>query len=475
MALEKALLLILPSYITVSVLKYVPKSAFVFFIVLLCVSLKFVYARYGSFWKVVTLYLLILTLVVFITGTWTIYKIDGLRVFPDTGLYVHMTKLKVLSQEFLFRGYKSFVTAAVFTAFQSDWSKINIVFIVLFIAFTILFIFMVITYFNDFDEKLLASCLFILLFLNQRMMSLWMSTALSEIPAMVTTLLVITVFGFSYVYRERLAKRKWATWAVVGLVAVTAFLFSGSRDTNNYFLPFLILFYFFVFKRWSVRVTLIVVIACIFFAFKSGFEKSPRWQCPLGNVVTKRIIPDERLRRLFQETYNLPEDEIVTPCSGLWIYDDHPNLKYIYSRREKRDDWVTVYGYRSYTRFLLTSPRYVLEEWIRSWHTVYNTSSWSYADSRVKEKPLNRFVFHFLGEIPVVAGGVLLVFGLIFFKKNPLVLFCLSHACVVGIITYHGDAMEIHRHCQQAAMTLRISLLLFILQTFSTIKSRGKT
>ncbi len=276
-------------------------------------------------------------------------------------------------------------------------------------------------------------------------------------------------FVAAYKCRNILNNRQWLSWATVGFIAATCFLFAGSRDTNNYFLPFLIPFYFLVFKRWRIRLTLIAAIAIVFFAHMGGLEKSPRWKCPLANVVTQRIIPDKRLWRLFQEKYHLPDDKIVMPCSGLWIYDDHPNLIYIHSRFEKRDDWVTVYGMDLYRKFLFTNPRYVLEKWLNSWD-MYNTPSWSYSDERIREKMLSRNSYSFLKEIPAAACIVILIFGLMLFRRNPLILFCLLHARIIRIIAYHGDAMEVPRHCQQAAMTLRISPLLFLVQSFSAVK-----
>lgn len=126
---EGTLLLLLPAFIIYSLYRHIPRTAYIFFFILLAASVKFVHARHKSLWKVFLLYVFVLTVIVFIAGTWTICKIDGLRIFPDTGVYVKVSELNALSQKFIFRGMRTFVTPAVFKAFQRDWPKINIFYI----------------------------------------------------------------------------------------------------------------------------------------------------------------------------------------------------------------------------------------------------------------------------------------------------------------------------------------------------------
>jgi len=59
--------------------------------------------------------------------------------------------------------------------------------------------------------------------------------------------------------------------------------------------------------------------------------------------------------------------------------------------------------------------------------------------------------------------------GVVLFKRNPLIIFTISFVGIVSIIAFHGDAMEMSQHTQQAMMSLRSALLLSILQTYTTI------
>jgi hypothetical protein len=62
-------------------------------------------------------------------------------------------------------------------------------------------------------------------------------------------------------------------------------------------------------------------------------------------------------------------------------------------------------------------------------------------------------------------------FGILFLQENPLILLAVAHAFMIGIFSFHGDAMEVSRHAQQAGMTIKIAFLLCMLQLYITIKN----
>ena len=80
-------------------------------------------------------------------------------------------------------------------------------------------------------------------------------------------------------------------------------------------------------------------------------------------------------------------------------------------------------------------------------------------------------MFDFPGNITFFMGLVILVFGIIFVKENPIILFTILYAFIIGMISVHGDGMEVERHLQQASVALKLSFLILIIQLYSVIKN----
>jgi hypothetical protein len=68
-----------------------------------------------------------------------------------------------------------------------------------------------------------------------------------------------------------------------------------------------------------------------------------------------------------------------------------------------------------------------------------------------------------------------LVGGVLFLQDNPVLSLTALHAFIIGLVAYHGDAMEVERHLQQAAMTLRFSYLLLLPHLYGAIRSHIET
>lgn len=139
--------------------------------------------------------------------------------------------------------------------------------------------------------------------------------------------------------------------------------------------------------------------------------------------------------------------------------------------------WIRKYGAKSYRNFLITHPRYVLQEWRKAWDVIQE-GMWIlekepeyYADPRVRPKRLNAVIFNFPGHVSFPLAILVAAFGLIFIKKNPLLFFASAHSFIVSLIAFHADYVEVSRHCQQASMTLKIAYLLSILSLYVAIKN----
>jgi hypothetical protein len=477
--LEGILLLIIPLYIWLSLSNHIPNFC-VYLLAAVFLIMTYIFRHHPSqkqnLWEIlISKSLPLVTLIVFVISIWSIYHIGDLKIFPDTGDYIKHSVVNLSNMDFWLCGHRLFVTPLILKIFHRDWAAINVFFIIIYLLSAFLFIMMITRFFPKPREKVLASYVFLMFFLNQSFMSLWLICALSETPAIVLTLALLSSYGFSFLYKNTLNNHKGRTLFFIALNVLVIFLFSFSRDTNLYFLPCLALFYFLIFKEIKYKIAISFFILAIFFLHSTSLKHSDRWKLPLGNVVMRGIIPNEELRQLFQIKYHLPPDELIMPCSGKFAYEDVPNKNYIVNfqsdnKNSQPQDWVSRYGMQAYKNYLLTHPGNIIAGWIDEWD-IYNSNLWHYTqtDDKANEKKLNSFLFGFPGSVSFFAAILIFLFGILYIKENPLVLLAFFHAAVIGIISYAGDATEWGRHYQQASMTLKIAFLLFILHAYSKI------
>jgi hypothetical protein len=482
--IEELFLLIIPLFIFLSLSNHIPSACLYLlaagFMMTVLISRRRP-APLQKFWEVfLTRYLPLMILIIFVVAIWNIYHIGPMSRSPDSNDYIRISKLSLANIDFWLFEFKPFVTPLIFKTLQRNWEALNIFYIILYLFSALLFILMITKFFPRAQEKILAYYIFLMFFLNQQFMSPWLMCALSEIPNMAITLVLLATCGFSFLYQKQRNPRRNITPLLVAANVLVVFFFSFSRDTNLYFLPILLLFYFLIFKNFKQRAVITFFILAIFFLNMFSLQHSGRWKLPLANVIMRGIIPNEGLRRLFQKKYHLPQDDLIMPCAGKFAYEDIPNKRYIVDLLHLKSiagdpqpqDWLSRYGMPAYVNYLITHPRDVIQSWIGDWD-IYNCNLWEmYAGSiiKVKNKKLNPLLFSFPGNVSFFMAILIFLFGMLYLKENPLVLLSLLHAAVIGIISLVGDATEWGRHYQQASMTLKISFLLFILHAYSKIR-----
>lgn len=409
----------------------------------------------------------------FIAGFWGLYDIDTLRRYADTFVYDTYSKTPLSNIHFWFTGGRPFLTALVFKIFQRDFATINNFYITIYLGAVILSIASITRLQRSLHDKLLSGYLLILLFLNQHTIAFWVTNAMSETLSIASTMLTIALFAFVTSSRRQILLHPGRGYLTLGGIFLTTILLLGARDTNMYFIPFLVLFYWFFLPKIRQKAILALGLCLIFLAFSKGADISGRWEFSLFNTVTHRILPDEKLRRTFQQKYQFPSDEHVMSCENVWASHPCPDKKIIGA-------WIRQYGAESYKKFLLTHPAYAFREWLKAWDEM-QAELWHldfkpvyYADESIRSKKLNPLVFNFPGNISLPMMFAVGLIGLLFLKENPLILFCLLHSLSQSFIAFHGDAMEVSRHCQQSAMTLKLALILCAIQLFLRLKDRDE-
>ncbi len=387
------------------------------------------------------------------------YYLGTLKLYVDAlNGYIPMANMG-FSTEFFFFGEKPFVTSLIFKIFDNYMKNINIFFIAGYIIASFAIIFSLSSYFKRLHEKMLLYYLLILFFMNQSLMTVWLTIAQSEAPAIIFTLLLLSLCFYFFSIREKLMEIMPGFFSLLIIVFVLI-LFVFTRDTNVFFIPVLIPLFFFIYKKKWMFALILVFAVSIFVFHQMTFKQSGRWKFPLTNVLCKRIIPNRSLRSLFQEKYRFPDDSIVKYAAGKNASKRFKYKEKIYLKG-RDDNWVSRYGLGAYKKFLLTHPFYIVSNWIDDWH-YYNSGFYWLGGEKKGKKKLKNFIHDFPGKISIAAGFILLLSGIIAVKKYPPLLILIVHAFLIGIVSLFGDAMGVPRHYQQAAMTLRLSLLLAI-------------
>ncbi len=408
-----------------------------------------------------------------ICGYWGLYDIGTLRRYDDTIVYEIYSKKPLSSMHFWFFGGRPFLTSLVFKIFQRNLAAINNFYIAAYLSTVLLLIASVSRMLSASHDKLLSAYLLLLLFLNQHTIGFWVTNALSESLSIAATLIAIALFGFVVSVRQHIFAYPRLAYLVLGGIFLTTVLLIAARDTNMYFIPVLILFYWWFLPKLRHKSMLVLGLILIFGVFSKTADFSGRWEFSLFNTLTHRIIPNEDVRRTFQREYQFPSDEQVMSCEMVWASHPCPGKKII-------STWIRQDGAEAYKNFLVTHPVYAFRGWLKAWDEM-QSELWSldfkptyYADESIRTKKLNPLVFNFPGNISLSLMLAIGLISLIFLRENPLIFFCLLHSLGQSFIAFHGDAMEVPRHCQQSAMTLKLAAVLCAIQIFLAVKNARK-
>ncbi|PID57425.1 hypothetical protein CSB45_07860 [candidate division KSB3 bacterium] len=474
-AVQECLLYLLPCLLFFTLYRYISPSALSCAAAFggLVTGLRLRATREKSIQELIVFFLFFSALSLFVLGFWNLYSIGTLRWYPDTGVYETYSNNPLSDIYFWISGGRPFLTALVFKIFQRDFTAINYCYIIIYLLAVFLLFAAVSRMLNSAHDRMLSVYMLMLLFLNQHTIAFWVTNAMSETLSIALTLLNIALFAYVASSPRNITTALWKGNLLLGGIVVSTILLIGARDTNMYFIPVLVLFYWRYLPQRGQRIFLVLGLLLIFITFNKGADLSGRWEFSLFNTLTRRIIPDEDLRRLFQQRYQLPSDDRIMSCQNVWASYSCPGKKTL-------ETWIRHHGPEAYKHFLITHPLYAFQEWIKAWDEMQE-ELWTldfkpsyYADPLIREKKLNPFVFNFPGNISLPLMLAIALTGVLFLAENPLILFCLLHALNQSFIAFHGDAMEVPRHCQQSAMTLKLAAVLCALQLFLDLKDTRK-
>jgi len=258
--------------------------------------------------------------------------------------------------------------------------------------------------------------------------------------------------------------------------------YSTIRDVNAFYVvTFIVAFAMFYFYKYINKIIFIVssilLISTLFFSTYTANHAgnsimNKRWMFPYFNLFGHRFLTNPELLQSMK-IEGMPINEALLRKKNVWAsgkdtvgqgwYDD-PELK------EFRD-WVVKSGKSKYTKFLITHPSYTFGEIYLNRHTIFHyTKAINNAYYLKGYKIDNIFTYTKMENITfyiylslLIAIIILLSFILrknIFNKYTMPMLTLLLPIGLLAIITFHGDAMEVHRHTLIVPILLKTTLFM---------------
>jgi hypothetical protein len=255
-------------------------------------------------------------------------------------------------------------------------------------------------------------------------------------------------------------------WLVPLCSAAAALAFS--RDSNAYLIAFLGIAAGIAVAMSALKRRLPVRRAVLAGAFIGIFLLSnlsanigKRWQYSMGNVVMFRILPKLEVRKYFEE-HGMPAVS--------------PRLKpgnrraYAHWRLAAVREWADTRGKADYERYLLTHPNFFLLTPVRAAEHVLGTRLRGYGARGFEPAEPQWLELLWASDtwlvrlIAIVALSVTaLAWGRA--RKSPLVTLGVLLALLAyphALVTFHGDPLEIDRHCLLVRVELSLALVLLL-------------
>jgi len=288
----------------------------------------------------------------------------------------------------------------------------------------------------------------------------WSVLILSE--SLSTSLLFCWLASFLFLYK----KGSWHRW---WLHAVITLLFAFSRDSWPYVL---LAFYagicllWLLLKQPGVKKYLALLAMCviIFFTQQAGAKMGERSKLPVINSIVLRVLPDTAYTNWFVRN-GMPDAERLKRNFGVlpaFNEDSAYQLWTLYNDTAYRSftNWAAEKGQATYTRFLITHPRYVFLtdespaqlSRIMSYNLFYIDEPRGYSVYVQSLFPLF--------NIRVVAVLCIVLMIIYIRRKTPILyapVFLLLFTSLNALLCYNADALEVRRHLYLTTILLQLT------------------
>jgi hypothetical protein len=185
-------------------------------------------------------------------------------------------------------------------------------------------------------------------------------------------------------------------------------------------------------------------------------EESERYRWPLTNVVFKRVLPDRAKLAYFHDELGMPVSPTLLRLkhkqmsSGNWLVRRAPEL-------EAYRAWLVTKGYAGYQRYLLSHPA---DTWKEALREVPKHAAQTHANhTRRGVNPVTRtfdaLLIGTFSRFPWLTLAVTTLAGLVALGVRDhslrllggMTVFATLVMITQAYICFHGDALEVARHC----------------------------
>ncbi len=296
---------------------------------------------------------------------------------------------------------------------------------------------------------------------------LWHTVILSESLTLSCT---AALLGSWLLY---LGKRSAARAAAVTAAGV---LFALVRDTNAYMLALLgavliaaEILRALTARKGARRLNMLIAAAylAVFAVSVWSHSAGQRWVFPFYNLISQRVLTSAQSTHFFEKR-GMPVNDALMSRAGKWAASDE-RLYYNSPELKEFRRWAHQSGRQTYISFLLASPGHLIKGPLRELQTMLTANFSGYAADDYRPA-LPGDVWYTIvspNNIALVLFAVGLVFGALIFAPSaaprPLAIAAVASVPLAAahlLIAWHGDAMEVYRHCLPAVVQLHCGFLL---------------
>jgi hypothetical protein len=321
----------------------------------------------------------------------------------------------------------------------------------------------------------LLSFTLVLFFSLNMEVSLWDHLLLSEsISFSFMAMLIAAWIGWVNLSYSNL-RRRWI-WAYTFTMIAISFLYSFTRDSNQYFV--LLGSAVFAVGYWLKKINnqfrypiLVYIAACLglFIIQNWSINQGNRWQVLIYDQLAMRILNDPQATQFFKDA-GLPVSDELMKITGMRGYDYQNLLKFDPSMSSVRE-WIDTQGKAVYIRYLLSHPVDSILRPLKQIHQLLNGSNLKYREPEYSASPMSKQAialtngFYPHQRIILVLILILILLGQVFYwvQKRPqqptwlVVTILLISLYPMMFIIWHGNPMEIERHAAQIGIQFRLA------------------
>ena len=266
---------------------------------------------------------------------------------------------------------------------------------------------------------------------------------------------------------------KW-TWLRFTLLLLAALLFAFTRDDFAYYILMsaaVVAVLVLRTKDWKRPLLISVAFILMFFVSNTLSSASMRWERPVLNTISIRILPNPQYLAYFQGR-GMPVNEALMERSGKHLHADD-NALMLDPRLEEFRSWVRENGKSEYIRFLWFFKADTFQNVFNDIGPIFSPNVYYYTATRFRPIVENPRIDELLFPMKfglllfLIANLVAAVFSVVaFYEKKliwvlPLALILLTYP--QALLVWNADANDMARHALYHNILLRLGVWLLAL------------